>query len=216
MATQAEFAQHVGISQQAVADLLRRQVIPCGNGRGGLDLDACRISYIEHLREVAAGRAAATDGELDLVAERARVAKEQADGLAMKNELMRGETVYVRDIVEPFGQELSGIRSRFLAIPSEHAPSIHRCKTVSEVQGRLTDIIHEVLTQMSEAETFVQGASRASKHTAGSGDGGQEGGDDASASVSQEPAKRHPAGLRRDRRHHPRDRRDAGRDNPGE
>lgn len=47
------------------------------------------LEYCGHLREVAAGRAAS--GELDLASERARLAKEQADKVAMQNAERRGE-----------------------------------------------------------------------------------------------------------------------------
>jgi phage terminase Nu1 subunit (DNA packaging protein) len=57
MATQAEVADHLDLTQQAVAKLLSAGHLPRSEGRGSLDLDACRIAYIRRLREQAAGRA---------------------------------------------------------------------------------------------------------------------------------------------------------------
>lgn len=81
---QAEFGELVGISQPAVSDLLARGVLTDGES-GGVWLK----QYCRHLREIAAGRA--TNGDLDLATERARLAKEQADKVAMQNAISRGE-----------------------------------------------------------------------------------------------------------------------------
>lgn len=81
---QAEFGALVGISQPAVSDLVRRRVLP-DNASG----DEWLLAYCDHLREVAAGRGG--DNALELAAERARLAKEQADKIAMANAVTRGE-----------------------------------------------------------------------------------------------------------------------------
>jgi phage terminase Nu1 subunit (DNA packaging protein) len=82
--TQTEFAALVGISQPAVSGLLARGIILEGGTIGQWS-----AAYCDHLREQAAGRAAA--GDLDLAGERARLAKEQADKVAMQNAVSRGE-----------------------------------------------------------------------------------------------------------------------------
>lgn len=81
---QSEFGELVGISQPAVSDMLGRGVLTDGES-GGVWLK----QYCRHLREIAAGRA--TNGDLDLATERARLAKEQADKVAMNNAITRGE-----------------------------------------------------------------------------------------------------------------------------
>lgn len=81
---QVEFGVLVGISQPAVSDLLARGVLAEGESGG-----AWLKQYCRHLREIAAGRA--TSGDFDLATERARLAKEQADKVAMQNAIQRGE-----------------------------------------------------------------------------------------------------------------------------
>ncbi len=81
---QSDFGALVGVSQPAVSDLLARGVLTDGES-GGVWLK----QYCRHLREIAAGRA--TNGDLDLATERARLAKEQADKVAMHNAVTRGE-----------------------------------------------------------------------------------------------------------------------------
>lgn len=82
--TQSSFGELVGISQPAVSDLISRGVLTEGAAAG-----AWLHQYCGHLREIAAGRAAS--GDLDLAAERARLAKEQADRISMQNAVTRGE-----------------------------------------------------------------------------------------------------------------------------
>lgn len=71
--TQERFGQLVGITQQAVSDLLMRKVLQPGATAGQWLLD-----YTAHLREQAAGRGA--DGELAYQrSELARVSRERAE-----------------------------------------------------------------------------------------------------------------------------------------
>jgi phage terminase Nu1 subunit (DNA packaging protein) len=80
--TQATFGALVGISQPAVSDLQAREVLRQGDtGRTWL------LAYCQHLREVAAGR----DPDGQLSEQRARVAKETADKIAMANAVTRRE-----------------------------------------------------------------------------------------------------------------------------
>jgi phage terminase Nu1 subunit (DNA packaging protein) len=163
MSTQNEFADHVGISQQAVAELIRRGTIPKGAGRGGLDLDACRIAYIEHLREVAAGRLGESAGGLDLVSERARLAKAQADAQELKNLVAESKVCEWADAVALFGADLAMIRSRFLAMPSAMAARLFQAKTPAELQAKLYDAVCDVLSQLCSPERYAaQAASKPS------------------------------------------------------
>jgi phage terminase Nu1 subunit (DNA packaging protein) len=163
MSTQNEFADHVGISQQAVAELIRRGTIPKGAGRGGLDLDACRIAYIEHLREVAAGRSSGTDGEFDLVQERARLAHAQANAQERINTLAEGKICEFAPMVAAFGAELATIRSRFLGLPSAIAERLFRSKTPAELQAKLYAAVWDILSQLSSPEAYAaQAASQPS------------------------------------------------------
>lgn len=81
---QIEFGGLVGISQPAVSDLVTRGVLTPGAAASQWLLEYC-----SHIREMAAGRLAG--GDLDLATERARLAKEQADKVAMQNAVTRKE-----------------------------------------------------------------------------------------------------------------------------
>lgn len=163
MATQREVAEHLGVSQPTVAKLVAAGVFQPTGARGGLDLDACRKAYLGRLREEAAGRAAhgGADGEeeeLDLVAERARLAAAQADRIEMENHQTRGLVVRTEDAIRITTEMLAKVRTRVLAIPSEAAPSVSRCKTVAEVEADLRRRVIEALTELSTAPEIIEHA----------------------------------------------------------
>lgn len=79
MPTQQSIAEHLDLDQSAVS----RLVDELGIDWKAASIDAIRVAYIRRLREQAAGRAA--NGDLQLAAERARLASEQADRVAMLN-----------------------------------------------------------------------------------------------------------------------------------
>jgi phage terminase Nu1 subunit (DNA packaging protein) len=80
--SQEQFGDLVGVSQQAISELLGRGILKAGQPAA-----TWLRAYTKHLREQAAGRGA--DGEL--ARERARLAREQADRVAMDNAVNRRE-----------------------------------------------------------------------------------------------------------------------------
>lgn len=85
-ATQTLIGQLVGVSQQAISALVNDGKIPATGTVGAL-----LIAYCERLREQAAGRMGDEGGGLDLVQERAALAREQRIAQALKNDVARGE-----------------------------------------------------------------------------------------------------------------------------
>lgn len=118
--TQAVFAAVVGVSQPAVSDLLAREVL-----RAGAPVGEWIVAYCSHLREMAAGRAAA--GDLDLATERARLAKEQADRLAMQNQVTRKElapTYLLEEILVRAGTRAGAILDTIPGMVKRRVPSL--------------------------------------------------------------------------------------------
>ena len=145
MATINEVSRHIGVSPKYVQDLINEGIIE-RKGRGEYDLDVCRDAYIRKLREAAAGRA--SSGDLDLVAERARLAKEQADAKEMENAVERGDLVYIEDVAKQIENQLTKARTRLLAVPTKVAPEAHASATVREVQALIEDAIVEALNEL--------------------------------------------------------------------
>ena len=108
--TQTAFGDLVGISQPAVSDLVSRGIL-----RDGESAQQWLWSYTSHLREMAAGRA--TEGGLDLATERARLASEQADRVAMQNAVTRRDLAPVAFMEACLAQVGRQIASKLEAIP---------------------------------------------------------------------------------------------------
>lgn len=108
--TQAAFGGLVGVSQQAIGNLV---------GRGVLDTSVTGLAmlhaYCSHLREQAAGRAAG--GDLDLATERAGLAKAQRERIEMQNAVTRGELAPVGLIEEVLSKAGGKIAGMLEAIP---------------------------------------------------------------------------------------------------
>ncbi|QCO05453.1 hypothetical protein [Azospirillum argentinense] len=165
MATQAEIAAHLDLSDRSVRELKNRGVFSA-NGRGQMDLDACRIAYIRHLRERAAGRAS-DDAEaegLDLTAERARLAREQADHYAMKNAEARGELVRVSDCTAAMVSVIEMAKAKLMRVPAKVAKSDGRLK------DRIADALEDALDELSMA--------RVEEEMGGAGKDGDDDGDE--------------------------------------
>lgn len=144
MATQKEVAEHLDLSDRSVRDLVKRGVFS-RDGRSQMDLDACRVAYLRHLREVAAGRSSmeADDEGLDLTAERARVAREQADALAMKNARMRGELI-------PASEASAAMLTVIKTAQSKLGRAHLKVRGVDEeTKQRIADAIAEALEELS-------------------------------------------------------------------
>lgn len=186
-------AEHLFLSRQRFQALQRDGAIP-RFPPGDVDLDVCREAYILHLRAVASGRqsvsghADKSEGgkKLILEHERARVAKHQADGLEMKNAIMRGSLVQTSGVEQAVAEAFSRCRGRMRAIPSKASPRIVGKSSVAEVADLLTTQIDEALAELSEG-AVIAAASDRSRADAGGSD--QEGapGPPAAAEADRQP-----------------------------
>ncbi|MFN7155074.1 MAG: hypothetical protein ACK4OE_15425 [Acidovorax sp.] len=105
--SQAEFAQIIGVSEARVSQMVSEGVIARG------DTAASWLgAYCERLRDQAAGRLGETYG-LDLVQERAALAREQREGQAIKNAVARREYAPVGLLADVLGQAASAVVDRF-------------------------------------------------------------------------------------------------------
>lgn len=125
---------------------LAREGIVVRTGRGKYDREKSITNYICHLRDTAAGRGG-SDGVQTLTDERARLAKEQADHAALKNEQLRGELVKAVDVEAAWAGIVSDLRSGLLAIPTRVQ---QRIPTLSSADAMTIDAeIRETLTVLA-------------------------------------------------------------------
>ena len=148
MATQTDIATHLDLSDRSVRELLDKGVLPNAR-RGALNLDQCRVAYIRHLREMAAGRGTGPSAD-DLTAERARLAREQADHYALKNAALRLELLPRADITRAVSAAFQIVRDRLTSLPVRLAGPLARLSEPADVRVRLADAVNGVLVELSE------------------------------------------------------------------
>jgi len=159
MATQREVAEHLDLSQAAVSQLAAAGVIPSppseGNGRrrGGYDVAACRVAYVRHLRGAAAGRATG-DGDLDLVRERARLARAQTIAQERKNLEADGALVSLPEVAKAFFTAARTARDAWLSWPSRVAPFMAAALDVpaDAMLAQLGEHVHAQLVELGEPD----------------------------------------------------------------
>lgn len=104
--SQAEFAQVVGISEARVSTLVSDGVLVKGQ-----NAHTWLLGYCERLRDQAAGRAGEGYG-LDLVQERAALARSQREAQDLKNAVARGEYAPIGLLSDVLGEAASAVVDR--------------------------------------------------------------------------------------------------------
>lgn len=112
----ADMCALLGITPPMLTELKKRGIAR-HVGRDAWDLGATVHAYVTHLRGIASGRGG-EDHVLELTAERARLAKEQADAQALKNAQARGELIRAEEAERSWADFLRQLRSRLLAMPA--------------------------------------------------------------------------------------------------
>lgn len=143
MASLDDCAEHLGIQQATLSKLIKHGVID-KQDRGKYDLDEVRLAYLKHIRNMAGNN----NNNLELGAERARLAKEQADAKEMENAVERGDLVYIDHIVKQFEQQLMKCKTKLLAVPTKVAAEAHAAADVQEVQEIIESSVLEALSEL--------------------------------------------------------------------
>ena len=107
-ATQTALAELVGVTQPTISNLMTDGKIPATGTLGEL-----LRAYCARLRDQAAGRMGDEVGGLDLVQERAALAREQREGQAIKNAVARKEFAPVGLLADVLGMAASAVVDRF-------------------------------------------------------------------------------------------------------
>ena len=152
--TQKDFADLVGLSEARVSQLAADGVLVRGK--------TCRawlLAYCERLRDQAAGRLGSTPDGLDLVQERAILARHQGGIAQMKLAELRGELIQVAAVKAVWAARLTSARDALQQIPPRVAPVLAAENNLTRVNQLLEDEIRQALAELS-------GASEASRQPA--------------------------------------------------
>lgn len=99
------------------------------------------------------GNAVGDDGNvINFDAERARLTKEQADKVAMQNDVLRGNLLDGRAVAEHWGTVIVNAKTRLLSIPTKAAPLLLGAKTMPQAREIVERFIIEVLHDLAGAD----------------------------------------------------------------
>lgn len=132
--SQAEFAEMVGLSEARVSQLVSDGTISRGETAA-----QWLVAYCERLRDQAAGRAGSEVGGLDLVQERAALARSQRISQDLKNAVARGEYAPIGLLADVLGKAASAVVDRFEQIEGALRKS---CPDIAdEVMGTVLGVV---------------------------------------------------------------------------
>ena len=150
MATNEQVASHLGISPTRISELKSAGILPAARRRAN-DIDACRLAYLTHIREVAGGRQS-KDGASDLVTERARLAHAQALRAERENAVAEGEFLPRGEVHIAVTSAFALVRSKILALPPRMAPQMAPAITPAAAQAMLKDACYEALADLAATD----------------------------------------------------------------
>jgi phage terminase Nu1 subunit (DNA packaging protein) len=160
-----ELAEWLGLARQTVSGhAADGKVVRLA--RGKYLLKESVQTYTKHLREVAAARG----GEaqiLDLNQERARLAREQADGQELKNRQSRRELVLAADVEREWSDILRGVRAGILAVTSRvRASAGLSAEQAIDLDAELRRTLTDLGNDQSNTGGGAEGVDTAAENTA--------------------------------------------------
>jgi phage terminase Nu1 subunit (DNA packaging protein) len=119
-ATQQGFGDVIGVGQSAVSEMISQEILSADGNLG-----TWIAEYCTHIRGVAAGRTA--KGDIDLVTERALLAREQRMRIEMQNAVTRRElapVVMIEEVLAKAGSRVAGILDAIPGMVKRRLPAL--------------------------------------------------------------------------------------------
>lgn len=127
---------------------LKKRGIAVHFGRDAYDLAKTVNAYVTHLRGTASGRGG-EEHVANLTAERARLAREQADAQAIKNAKVRGELVEAAAVERVWADLLRKVRARVLSV----SPRLRQVLNLSAADADIIDReLRDALSELGHAD----------------------------------------------------------------
>ncbi len=149
MATQKDISEHLGVGERHIRKLLSSSILPASKGAGGYDINACRMAYINYLRNLSksGGEEAATPTDaIDIEEERAGLTKAQRISQELKNEILEGRYMPIDTIQEILSKILIQVGGILAALP------LNLKRKHPELEKRVIDSIQaEIIKHQNEA-----------------------------------------------------------------
>lgn len=148
MATRKELAEHLDLSPQSISHLIGEGIITVGSGRSPVNIDSCRVQYINHLRKAA--RYTKKDGAADIAEEKARLTKAQADKAELEVSELEAKLIPADLVADTWIDYVANARAKLLGLPSRVAHQVLTLDSYAEVEEVIKQQVHEALQELAE------------------------------------------------------------------
>lgn len=146
MATKIELAKHLDLSQTMITKLIDQGVLPIAKGKQKVDIDVCRIAYLNFLRRAA--KHTKQDGTGDITEEKTKLVAAQAEERQLLVQKLKGELIDAEDVARVWGDYVGNVRSKLLALPSKLAHQILTIDNYGEAEQMIKELVHEALEEL--------------------------------------------------------------------
>lgn len=153
--TQAALGRHLDLSERSIRELFGKGVFPPNVDSRALtsdDLDTCRVAYIRHLRDQAAGRSKETeevDESDDPDIQLARLRREQIALAKIKRRKVLGELVERNDLRIAVSKAFSRVKTVLMRIPKAQAGTLSVMDDEIAIREHLDVLIHDALDELA-------------------------------------------------------------------
>ena len=148
LATRKQLADHLGLSTQSINKLINENVISVGSGRSPVNIDACRLQYINYLRKAA--RYTRKDGTADIALEKARLTKAQADKAELEVSELEAKLIPSDLVADTWIDYVANVRAKLLGLPSKVAHQVLTLEKYSEVEEAIKEQVYDALQELAE------------------------------------------------------------------
>ena len=138
-------AKLLDLTPRRVQQLAKEGVLPKPATRGQYDIIPSVVAYIRHLRAVASG-----DGG-DLLTEKTRLARAQAEKTEVETARLKGVLVPAAEVERVWASMIAAARAKLLTLPVRATPLVLPLSEESAIERLLTDMVMEALSELAEA-----------------------------------------------------------------
>jgi phage terminase Nu1 subunit (DNA packaging protein) len=158
--TQTALAAYIDTTRETISDHVARGTIK-RRADGKYDLQECVRGIIKWQSGKLSGRM----GNEELAAQRVNLAREQAESVALKNAVTRGEFVRLETFAKIYETHLMVFRERCLSIPGSCADSLTPFTPADRgaIMLILRDKVYEALDELSNPEWQAQAMASADR-----------------------------------------------------
>jgi len=149
MATNKEVAEHLDCSAEWVSRLKSQNILPSAPGKS-MNIDQCRIAYINYLRTKARMTSNTDDGTI--TEHKTRLTSAQADKAEMEVQVLSSSLIKADDVRSTWTEFVSNVRAKLLNLPSKLAHQVIGLDHYAEAEELLTNEIYETLNELSKSE----------------------------------------------------------------